>query len=99
MEDFVKYNSLFDCYNSLLTEKECLVFQDYYFDNLSMQEIADNNGVSKSAIHKMLQNVLDKLDYYERVLKINQKNKILENMLSLNDLERIKKGIKEVIEI
>lgn len=99
MEEFVIYTKLFDCYGELLTEKECEVFQDYYFENLSMQEIADNNRVSKSAIHKTLQSAIEKLDFYEKTLKVNAKNEILNNVLNEEDINKIKERIKSVIEI
>lgn len=99
MEEFVIYTKLFDCYGELLTEKERETFQDYYFDNLSMQEIADNNRVSKSAIHKTLQSAIEKLDLYEKILRINEKNDILSNLLEENDIDKIKNKIKDVLEI
>ena len=99
MEEFVIYTKLFDCYGDLLTEKERETFQDYYFDNLSMQEIADNNRVSKSAIHKMLQSAIEKLDLYEKILRINEKNDILSSLLEENDVDKIKSKIKDVLEI
>ena len=99
MEEFVIYTKLFDCYGELLTEKERETFQDYYFDNLSMQEIADNNRVSKSAIHKTLQSAIEKLDLYEKILRINEKNDILSRLLEENDIDKIKNKIKDVLEI
>ncbi len=99
MEEFIVYTKLFDCYGELLTEKEQDVFKDYYFENLSMQEIADNNRVSKSAIHKTLQSGIEKLEVYERILKINKKNDILNNILELDNLDEIKKHIKEILDI
>ncbi|MBO5095979.1 MAG: DNA-binding protein [Bacilli bacterium] len=99
MEEVVIYTKLFDCYGELLTEKEQEVFQDYYFENLSMQEIADNNRVTKSAVHKTLQSAIEKLDLYEKKLGINRKNDILNSILEYDDIEKIKNKIKEVIEI
>ena len=99
MEEVVIYTKLFDCYGELLTEKEQEVFQDYYFENLSMQEIADNNRVTKSAVHKTLQSAIEKLDLYEKKLGINRKNDILNSILEYDDIEEIKNKIKEVIEI
>ena len=93
------YTKLFDCYGELLTEKEQDVFIFYYFDNLSMQEIADNNRVSKSAIHKTLQSGIEKLEVYERILKINKKNDMLNNALEFESLDEIKNTIKEVLNI
>ena len=99
MEEVVIYTKLFDCYGELLTEKEQEVFQDYYFENLSMQEIADNNRVTKSAVHKTLQSAIEKLDLYEKKLGINRKNDILNSILEYDEIEEIKNKIKEVIEI
>lgn len=99
MEEFIVYTKLFDCYGELLTEKEQDVFKDYYFENLSMQEIADNNRVSKSAIHKTIQSAIEKLELYENILKINKKNDILNNILDENDIDKIKNKIKDILEI
>lgn len=70
MEKFVKYNKLFDCYEMLLTDKERNSFKDYYEEDLSLQEIAENNNVSRSAIHKTIKIVEEKLDFYESNLKL-----------------------------
>lgn len=99
MEEILIYTKLYDCYAELLTEKERNAFQDYYFDNLSMQEIADNNEVSKSAIHKTLQVAIEKLELYERILKTNQKNEVLNSLLDEDDIKKIKSEIKNILEI
>ena len=99
MEEMLIYTKLFDCYGELLTEKENEVFKDYYFENLSMQEIADNNKVSKSVIHKTLQTAIEKLDFYEKILKINKKNEFLSNILNEENIDEIKEKIKSIIEI
>ena len=41
MEKFVYYNALLDIYGFLLTPKNAQIFQLYYAENLTMQEIAD----------------------------------------------------------
>ena len=48
MERFLYYTKLFDCYKKLLSEKERETFSNYYEENLTMQEIADNKKISKS---------------------------------------------------
>ena len=40
-----------------------------YLD-LSLSEIADNKSISRAAVQKMVSNVIDKLNYYENILKI-----------------------------
>lgn len=88
MEDFVYYSSLFDYYSSLLTKTQQDYFKDYYFNNLTLVEIADNYNISKNAISKTLKEVKEKLDYYESNLKLyGNKAKIV----SILDEETIKK--------
>ena len=42
MEEVLYYTELFDFYGTLLTEKQQNYFKDYYFNNLSLSEIAEN---------------------------------------------------------
>ena len=59
----LNYNVLYDYYGDLLTEKEQLYFEDFYFNDLSYKEIAENYNVSRSAIYNLLKESLKKLDY------------------------------------
>jgi len=98
MEKFVKYNKLFDCYSNLLTEKERNCFKDYYGEDLSLQEIAENNNVSRSAIHKTIKNVEEKLDEYEFNLKLCHIFDKLKELENLNDINKIKEEINKILE-
>ena len=73
MKKEVYINILYDYYGNLLTEKQRLYFEDYYFNNLSLGEISNNYGVSRNAIHKQLRNIEKKLDYYETKLNLYKK--------------------------
>ncbi len=97
MEEFVYYNNLFDIYSDLLTDNERNTFKDYYQEDLSLSEIADEKNVSRSAIQKTIKNVIDKLNYYESVLHVYEKNGNLTSLLDLTDIEEIKNGIKKVL--
>lgn len=98
MEKFVKYNKLFDCYSNLLTEKEKDSFKDYYEEDLSLQEIAENNSVSRSAIHKTIRTVEEKLDFYEKNLKLCELIDKLKKLEAENNMTELKKGISEILE-
>ena len=92
----LKYAILFDYYGELFTEKQKEYFIDYYFNNLTLQEIADNNSVSKNAIHKNIKDITQKLDYYESKLHLySNKQKIKEIISNLD--EEIKSKIEELI--
>lgn len=92
----VHYVYLFDYYGELLTDKQKEYFTDYYFNNLTLQEIADNNNVSRNAIHKNLKDILKKLDYYEEKLNLYSNKKEIEKLISNIDVN-IKKQIEELI--
>ena len=98
MEEFVYYNNLFDVYSDLLTDKEQEAFKDYYQEDLSLSEIADSKSISRSAVQKMVKTVIEKLNYYEDKLHLYKEHESLRNLLNVNDLEKIKKGIKEIVE-
>lgn len=97
MEEVVYYNNLFDLYSELLTEKEQEVFHDYYQEDLSLSEIADNKNISRSAVQKMIKNVLEKLNYYEENLNIYKKNCQLNEVLKMDKIEDIKAKIEKII--
>ena len=99
MDKVVLYNELFLCYQDLLTENEKATFLDYYADDLSLSEIADNNKVSKSAVSKTVNKVEEKLDAYEKILKLNQKNKLLFQALQIDDIKEVKNKLNEIIEL
>jgi len=89
----IYYVELFDYYGELFTDKQKEYFMDYYFNNLTLQEIANNNDVSKNAVHKNLKDILKKLDYYESKLNLYSNRKKIE--LIIKDIDV---NIKEKIE-
>lgn len=79
MDELNYLTSLYDYYKDLLTDKQRNYFEEYYFENLLMDEIAENNGVSKNAVSKSLIEVKEKLEEYERLLKLyHNRLKIIE---------------------
>ena len=92
----IKLTILYDYYGELLTRKQQLYFEDYYFNNLSLQEIADNYEVSRNAVFNSLKEIEKKLDYYEQVLKLYEKGKKIESLIENID-EDLKNKIKELI--
>lgn len=97
MEDFIYYNNLFLIYKDLLKDSNRDIFDLYYGDNLSMQEIADIKNISKSRVGIIIKNVTKELDKYEEVLKLYEKEKIINELLEYSDIEIIKNKLKEII--
>ena len=92
----LELNNLYDCYSILLTDKERVYFQDYYFDDLSLSEIALNNKVSRSAVGKMLKLVEEKLISYESKLHLMDIKSKLSKCLKIEEIEQIKEIIRKI---
>lgn len=97
MKEFVYYNDLFDIYGSLLTEKEQDTFRDYYQEDLSLSEIAEENNVSRAAVQKTIKTVLEKLDYYEDKLHMFDTYRKLRDLLNQDDVVIIKSDIEKIL--
>lgn len=89
MENVIYYTYLFDYYKELLTITQKTYFEEYYFNNLSLQEIADNNKISKNAISKTIKEVLNKLDYFEEQLNLYYNYRQIKNTLNKDIFKKI----------
>lgn len=72
MDELIKYTRLFDIYKGLLSIKQVETFKDYYFENLTIEEIAENKKISKNAVSKTLMTVKRALDEYEEKLHFSK---------------------------
>lgn len=97
MDNIEKIIILYDYYGELFNDQQREYFEEYYFNNLSLAEIANNTGKSRNAIHKVIRRVCDKLEEYEEVLRLYQKdNKLREIIKKINNNE-IRKELEELI--
>lgn len=88
---------LYDYYGELLSEDNRKYFEDYYFDNLSLGEIAENNSISRNAIHKHIKNAIEKLEFYEEKLKLYEKDKKLNTLIDDIKDEKIKNIVNNLL--
>ncbi len=84
--------TLFEYYKSLLTNKQKEYFIDYYYDNLTMEEIAINDNISKNAVSKQIKIIKDKLNFYEENLKLYN------NSLNIKKIIKNKELLEQIIE-
>ncbi len=96
MEEQLYLTNLYDYYKELLTEKQQLYFEEYYFNNLSLSEISEIYKVSRNAIHKQLKEITNKLLEYEDKLKLYNKAIEIKKILTNVDIE-IKTKIENLI--
>ena len=97
MEEVVYYNNLYDLYGELLTDKQREYFEDYYFNNLSFSEMAENYNVSRNAVFKQLHIVTDKLEEYEKKLKLLKKKRELIKLIDSVTDKKLKEKLEELI--
>lgn len=88
---------LYDCYSELFDDKKQLYFEEYYFNNLSLGEISTNLGVSRNAVHKAIINVEEKLLFYEEKLGLYNINKVICDIIEIEENEAIKNKLKGLV--
>ncbi len=86
MEKNVKVSMLCQIYGKLLTQKQLEVLNDYYNNDLSLSEIAENNKITRQAVRDIIKKGENKLFELEEKLQIMEKmmkqEKLLQEVLS-----------------
>ncbi|NLA83847.1 MAG: hypothetical protein GX854_04815 [Clostridiales bacterium] len=89
MDKFTTMARLLDIYGNVLTDKQRDVMDYYYNYDLSLQEIAENVGISKQGVHDLLKRAEDslyridrKLGFYHRLTEINERLKKVYTLLN-----------------
>ena len=83
MDKHVEVSMLCEIYGSLLTKKQYDVLNDYYNNDLSLSEIAENNNISRQGARDLIKKGENKLFEYEEKLKIMEKNAKNEQTIQL----------------
>ena len=103
MERIVEQGLLYDFYGELLTEHQRKIFEVVGYNDLSLTEIAQENGISRQGVHDLvrrcnhlLQEYEDKLHLVERFMRIRSRVEQLKHLT--NDSEMNKDKLIEKIE-
>lgn len=68
MEKIVEQGLLYDFYGELLTEHQRSIYEDVVFNDLSLSEIADEQGISRQGVHDLIKRCDRLLRGYEEKL-------------------------------
>lgn len=71
---------LYDLYGCLLTEKQRTYFEDYYFLDLSLSEMAENYGISRNGVFDQIKRAVASLEEYENHMNLLKKIKKIGSM-------------------
>ena len=93
MEKNVQISMLNQIYGRLLTQKQYEIIDDYYNNDLSLSEIAENNQITRQAVRDILKKGEKKLFEYEEKLMfmkrmLNQEKKIQHILSELSKINK-----------
>lgn len=91
MEEKVKISMLCQLYGKLLTKKQFEFIDDYYNNDLSLSEIAENHNITRQAVRDIIKKGEKKLFEYEEKLMFMKR--------MLNQEKRIEKALSELTKI
>ena len=83
MDKHIEISMLWEIYGKLLTEKQYEVLNDYYNNDLSLSEIAENNNISRQGVRDLIKKGESKLFEYEEKLGIMKKTQENEQTIQL----------------
>jgi len=101
MEKNVEISVLCQLYGKVLTEKQYEVLNDYYNNDLSLSEIAENNNITRQAVRDIIKKSENKLYELEKSIslmkKILDEEKIVAKINNqLNEIENLTSSDKKV---
>ena len=73
MEEKVEQAYLYDFYGELLNEHQRQIYEDFVLNDLSLGEIATEEGISRQGVHDLIKRCSKKLQDYEDKLHLVEK--------------------------
>ena len=99
-DKLVRQAFLFDFYGELLNEHQSRVYEAFVCDNLSLSEIAEENGVSRQSVHDLIKRCDGILEQYESKLHLVEKFQSMKHKITkIHELALVSEQSAEVREI
>lgn len=93
MEKIVEQGLLYDFYGELLTEHQKKIYEDAVYNDFSLSEIAQEEGISRQGVHDLIKRCNNTLEEYERKLHLIERfheiKKKVEDMKLLTEDESV----------
>ena len=83
IENSVKISILLEIYGKLLTQKQYDLLNDYYNNDLSLAEIAENENITRQAVRDNLKKGDRKLFNFEEKLEVMKKKRMQEEQIAI----------------
>ncbi|HAQ51557.1 MAG TPA: putative DNA-binding protein [Lachnospiraceae bacterium] len=89
MEDKLRQGFLYDFYGELLNGHQRNIYESYIIEDLSLSEIAEEQGISRQGVHDLIKRCNKMLEGYEDKLHLVDKfMHIREDVKAINDLAK-----------
>ena len=92
MDELLEKSLLYDFYGELLTEHQQAVYQSFVFDDMSLAEVAEEQGITRQGVHdlvkrcdKILQGYEEKLHLVSKFVSIKKKVTRIGELTELSD--------------
>ncbi|MGN1147656.1 MAG: YlxM family DNA-binding protein [Lachnospiraceae bacterium] len=89
MEKIFEQGLLYDFYGELLTEHQRRIYEDAVYNDLSLGEIAQQEGISRQGVHDLIKRCDKILSDYEASLhlveRFSEARKMINDMLQVAD--------------
>ena len=102
MDELFEKSLLYDFYGELLTEHQQSVYQSFVFEDMSLAEVAEEQGITRQGVHdlvkrcdKILQGYEDKLHLVEKFVSIKEKAKQIQDSSDLKEIKALASDILE----
>ena len=106
MEEKIEQAYLYDFYGELLNEHQRKIYEDFVFNDLSLGEIADEEGISRQGVHDLvkrcsqtLKGYEEKLHLVEKFVSIREKVKQIDELLDGYEKENAEKLVADIRKI
>ena len=82
MEKIVRQGLLYDFYGELLTKHQRHIYEDVVINDLSLSEIAQENGITRQGVHDLVKRCDRILEGYEDKLRLMEKFRLTKHLAS-----------------
>ena len=90
MDKIVEQGLLYDFYGELLTDHQKKIYESAVYEDMSLTEIADENGISKQGVHDILKRCTRALQEYENKLHMIRRFEAIK--AQAEELHRLSEG-------
>ena len=92
-EEMAELASLYDAYGNLLKDGQRDIFEAYVLDNLSLSEIAEEQGMTRQGVYDTINRTRKKLREYDEKLGLRKRSKEMDEIVNrIVDVLRLSGG-------